>query len=370
MMERKMPKKLILILLLCCGIALYADDLDDKVRQLQRLQSELENAEKKAVQTAAKKKQAQSDIQRTASLKRVADQNLHKYRGEERVLRDSLSQVERRILLADQRLDNLHRAQNQELNILLRVDRSFKPQAIKHRDHRYLTQLIRQNRRSIDIVDGFKVSLEYSKDLHSQEAAKVHRNLRTEDRKSRDYNSKIRNLNQQSKKLSNEEKALQNQIAKLKKDAAALEGLINRLMQDSGKTPSSYQFTQIKIAWPVRGKVIRNFGQETRSYGTSVVSNGIDIAIKEGSSVAAVDDGEVIFSDRYGGQGKLIIIDHKNGYFSLYAYNSDLLVAKGAKVKRGQLIAKSGMTGSATEASLHFELRKDGKAINPMPYFE
>ena len=86
--------------------------------------------------------------------------------------------------------------------------------------------------------------------------------------------------------------------------------------------------------------------------------------------MVAVDDGEVIFSDRYGGQGKLIIIDHKNGYFSLYAYNSDLVAAKGAKVKRGQTIARSGMTGSASEPSLHFELRKDGKAINPVPYFE
>ncbi|HPF09319.1 MAG TPA: M23 family metallopeptidase, partial [Candidatus Cloacimonadota bacterium] len=110
--------------------------------------------------------------------------------------------------------------------------------------------------------------------------------------------------------------------------------------------------------------------QETRDYNTSVVSNGIDIAVREGTNVVAVDDGEVIFSDRYGGQGKLLIIDHKNGFFSLYAYNSDLLAARGATVKRGQVIAKSGMTGSASEASLHFELRKDGKAINPVPYFE
>lgn len=365
-----MLKKLILILLLCCGIALYADDLDDKVRQLQRLQSELENAEKKAAQTAAQKKQAESEIHRTSSLKRITDQNLNQYRQQERVLRDSLSQVEQRILMAQERLGSLHNAQNQELSILLRVDRSYKAQTIKHRDHRYLKHLIEQNRRSIDIVDGFKVSLEQSKNITSKEAAHVNRNLRSEDRKSKDYNKKISNLNKQTKKLSTEEKALQAQITQLRKDAAALESLITRLMEESGRTPSSYQFTQIKIAWPVKGKVIRNFGQETRSYGTSVVSNGIDIAVKEGTNVLAVDDGEVIFSDRYGGQGKLIIVDHKNGYFSLYAYNSDLVAARGAKVKRGQVIAKSGMTGSANEASLHFELRKDGKAINPVPYFE
>jgi len=141
-------------------------------------------------------------------------------------------------------------------------------------------------------------------------------------------------------------------------------------MKQQGKEPSTYQWTGKKIAMPVRGKIIRSFGQETRSYGTSVVSNGIDIAVKEGSSVVASDDGEVIFSDRYGGQGKMIIIDHKNGFFTLYAYCSELLASRGAKVKKGQTIAKSGATGSASEPSLHFELRKDGKAINPLPYLE
>lgn len=365
-----MSKKLILIFLLICGIALYADEIDDKMRELQRLQTELENAEKKAAQTAEQKKKAESEIQRTSSLKRITDQNVKKYRMQERELRDSLSVVQQRLQLASDRLDNLHLAQNQELNVLLRVDRSFKSQALNHRDHRYLKHLIEQNRRSIDIVEGFKVSLEHSKDSTSREAALVNRDLRNENRKSKDYNKKISNLNQQTRKLTKEEKALQSQISQLRKDAAALETLISRLMEDSGRTPSSYQFTKIKIAWPVKGKIIRNFGQETRSYGTSVVSNGIDIAVREGTNVVAVDDGEVIFSDRYGGQGKLLIIDHKNGFFSLYAYNSDLLAARGATVKRGQVIAKSGMTGSASEASLHFELRKDGKAINPVPYFE
>ncbi|MDD2596453.1 MAG: peptidoglycan DD-metalloendopeptidase family protein [Candidatus Cloacimonetes bacterium] len=365
-----MPRKLILLILLVCGITLYADDLDEKVRQLQRLQSELEAAQQKAAQTSAKKKQTESEIKRTSSLKRITDGNLKKYQAKERVLRDSLSQVEQRLVMAEERLGSLHFAQNQELNILMRVDRSFKPQSINHRDHRMLKRLIEQNSRSINIVDGFKASLESTKELTRREAAHINRSLRNEDRKSRDYNKKIQNLNTQTRKLTNEEKALQTKINKLKTDAAALEGLINRLMADTGRTPSSYQFTKIKILWPVRGKIIRNFGQETRSYGTSVVSNGIDIAVKEGTSVVAVDDGEVIFSDRYGGQGKLIIIDHKNGYFSLYAYNSDLVAAKGAKVKRGQTIARSGMTGSASEPSLHFELRKDGKAINPVPYFE
>lgn len=365
-----MPKSLIIIVLLLSSILLYADDLDEKMRQLQQLQSQLETAEQKAKQTAEKKKQTETEIQRTSSLKRLTDQNLKRFRSDERIVRDSLTVLERQLANANDRLMGIHHAQNAELNILLRVDRSYAPRRISHRDHRYLQNLLIQHKREIDILGGYKASLMQSQASHSAEAARINRNLRTEDSKSRTYNKQIRNLSSESKKLSKEEQDLQKRITKLKGDATELENLISRLMEDSGRSMPSYQFTQIKIARPVKGKIIRNFGQETRSYNTSIVSNGVDIAVKEGSNVVAVDNGEVIFSDRYGGQGKLIIIDHKNGYFSLYGYLSELLVAKGAKVTRGQVIARSGMTGSATEASLHFELRKDGKAINPVPYFE
>lgn len=365
-----MPKYLILIVLLLCGMMLCADELDDKVRQLQQLQSQLETAERKAKQTADKKKQTDSEIQRTSSLKRITDQNVKKYRSEERVVRDSLSEVQRRLVTAEERIDGLHNAQNAELNMLLRVDRSYSPRRISHRDHRYLQSLMVQHKRDVDIISGYRAALMQSQEIHNAEAARIKRDLQKESSQARRYSNQISKLNNEQKKLSKEEQALQQNIAKLKKDAKELESLINRLMADSGRELPSYEFTQIKIAWPVKGKIIRKFGQETKSYNTSVVSNGIDIAVREGTNVVAVDDGEVIFSDRYGGQGKLIIIDHKNGYFSLYGYNSDLLVSRNATVKRGQVIARSGVTGSAAEPSLHFELRKDGKAINPVPYFE
>jgi septal ring factor EnvC (AmiA/AmiB activator) len=351
-------------------VLIYADELDDRMRELQTIQDQLEAAEQKAQQTAAKKKQTENEIQRTSSLKRITDKNLQKFRSAEKVVRDSLSEVERRILNANERIDNLHMAQNAELNILLRVDRTFAARKISHRDHRYLQNLLHQHKREYDVINGYKVSLIQAQESHSAEAVRIRRNLNTEDRKRRTYDKQIRNLSNESKKLSKEEQDLQNRIATLKRDAAALESLINQLMEESGRELPSYRFTQIKIAWPVQGRIIRSFGQETRSYNTSVVSNGIDIAVNEGTNVLAVDDGEIIFADRYGGQGKMLIIDHKNGFFSLYGYNSDLLVARGDSVTRGQVIARSGMTGSASAPSLHFELRKDGKAVNPVPYFE
>ncbi|MDI3503202.1 MAG: hypothetical protein PWP64_138 [Candidatus Cloacimonadota bacterium] len=365
-----MSKTLIVILILISVNILCADELDDKVRELQRLQSELESTEAKAQETAARLQQTVSEIQRTSSLKQLSEKNLKKYKAEARTLRDSLTHVERQIELAAERLEHLHRVQNAQIQLLLRVDRSYKGQQIQHRDHHYLQELIKLNCTEIAVMGGHKVSLERAQQLTSTMSTKINRNLRNEDQQARRYATQIRSLDNQSKELSKAEQELRDRIAQLTKDAAELETLISRLMEESGRLPSSYRFTQAKIAWPVRGTIIRNFGQETRDYNTSVVSNGIDIAVREGSNVVAIDDGEVVFSDRYGGQGKMIIIDHKNGFFSLYGYNSDLLVSRGASVTRGQVIARSGMTGSAAEPSLHFELRKDGVAINPLPFFE
>ncbi len=364
-------RKYIPILLLCLlWNYCFTDELDDKMRQLKEVQKQLETTQQKVKQTESKKKQAESEIQRTSSLKKRTENNLLKLKKEELVIRDSLRSVQMRLEDAVSDINAMHRAQNAEMDMLLRVDRAYRQQGINHRDQRYLKAMISGTKQKIDILSGYQVTLSLEKELHQNEAVKVNRGVKEESSKNFQYDKKIKNLTTQTKQLTQEQKNLQAQVEKLKKDSSALESLVNQLMAKQGKTPSSYQFTGKKIAWPLRGKIIRAYGQETKSYGTSVVNNGIDIAAAEGTKVVAADDGEVIFADRYGGQGKLIIIDHKNGFFTLYAYNSELSVAKGAKVKRGQTIARSGMTGSASQASLHFELRKDGKAINPVPYLE
>jgi murein DD-endopeptidase MepM/ murein hydrolase activator NlpD len=348
----------------------YADEFDDKVKQLQRLQTELENAENKAKQTATRKQQTDSEIQRTASLKRRTDENLRELRVVERVRLDSLKSVEEKLQSVEERIADLNYLQNVELDILLRADRSYRSANLQHRDQRYLALMAGQSRDKLNILTGYQISLSQDRELKNREYGRVATAARQEAESSRKYERQVKNLQSESQKLTQEQQKLQDQISKLRQDAAQLEALIAQLAAQTGKEPASYKFTGKKISWPLKGKIIRAFGEETRAYGTSVVNNGIDIAAPEWSNVVAADDGTVVFSGSYGGQGKLIIIDHNNGFFTVYAYNNELLAGRDAKVKKGQIIAKSGMTGSATQPSLHFELRRDGKAINPLPYLE
>ncbi len=121
------------------------------------------------------------------------------------------------------------------------------------------------------------------------------------------------------------------------------------------------------FAWPVRGEVISEFNAKV-GY---INNKGIDIKVPAGSKVRAAQSGTVVFKDeRFKGYGKTVIIDHGGNYETVYAYNSEILVNLGDEVRQGDLIAKAGRTGRATSPSLHFEIRRDGKAEDPMGYLK
>ncbi len=363
-------KKIIVLLLLQFMLTLhFGDELDNKMRELRRLEDEIRTTQNQARQAETRQRQTQQELSRTANLKQRTEANVKTLRQNESVVRDSLTSVNRRIENVRSNIGYLESLLNNEFEHMIRLTHSSEvmPRA---RQQRIMSAMINRTSNELLIQDGIRVILTHSYENHRRQYLSVNRELRREDQKYRTYERQIRNLQTENTRLTQEQQRLQMRIRKLQQDAAELESLIARLTVARGKEPTTYQFTQINILWPVHGRIIRRFGEEYRGYNTSVISNGIDIAVPENTPVVAVDDGEVVFSDRFGGQGKLIIIDHKNGFFSVYAYNNDLLANRGDKVKRGQVIARSGMTGSANQPSLHFELRRDGRAINPIPFFQ
>ncbi|MCT7375340.1 peptidoglycan DD-metalloendopeptidase family protein [Chelativorans salis] len=118
-----------------------------------------------------------------------------------------------------------------------------------------------------------------------------------------------------------------------------------------------------RLRWPVRGRVVSNF-----SGGSS---DGIDIAVPEGTSVRAAENGVVIYSgDGLKGFGNTVLVRHEDGLVTVYGHASDLKVKRGDNVKRGQEIALSGMSGQTDSPKLHFEVRKGTSPVDPMTYLE
>ncbi|MHB2264710.1 peptidoglycan DD-metalloendopeptidase family protein [Aliihoeflea sp. PC F10.4] len=119
-----------------------------------------------------------------------------------------------------------------------------------------------------------------------------------------------------------------------------------------------------KMRWPVRGRVINNFGS-----GAS--GDGIDISVPQGTPVMAAENGVVIYAgDGLKEFGNTVLVRHDDGLVTVYGHASDLKVARGEKVTRGQQIATSGMSGNADAPKLRFEVRKDSSPVNPAGYLE
>jgi murein DD-endopeptidase MepM/ murein hydrolase activator NlpD len=121
---------------------------------------------------------------------------------------------------------------------------------------------------------------------------------------------------------------------------------------------------------PVNAKISDTFGYRKNPFTSrgSEFHSGIDFAGSVGTPVMATGDGVVIFAGWQSGYGNVVIISHGYGITTLYGHNSKLLVKKGEKVKKGQVISKMGSTGRSTGPHLHYEVRVDGKAVNPSMY--
>jgi murein DD-endopeptidase MepM/ murein hydrolase activator NlpD len=147
-----------------------------------------------------------------------------------------------------------------------------------------------------------------------------------------------------------------------------------QLINDSlGPIKSQLAYLMAKPSiMPVIASITAGFGYRKNPFTSrgSEFHKGVDFAASYGETVAATGDGIVIFSGWNAGYGRMVIISHGYGISTLYAHNSKLLVNQGDKIKKGQAISKVGNTGRSTGTHLHYEVKVNGKNVNPAKYFE
>ncbi|KNC11222.1 AmiB activator [Klebsiella sp. RIT-PI-d] len=117
--------------------------------------------------------------------------------------------------------------------------------------------------------------------------------------------------------------------------------------------------------WPVRGPTLHRYGEQLQG---ELRWKGMVIGASEGSEVKAIADGRVILADWLQGYGLVVVVEHGKGDMSLYGYNQSALVSTGTQVRAGQAIALVGNSGGQGRPSLYFEIRRQGQAVNPLPW--
>jgi septal ring factor EnvC (AmiA/AmiB activator) len=161
-------------------------------------------------------------------------------------------------------------------------------------------------------------------------------------------------------------------LERMKQEQSALEKLLRELRRATQKfappdTKTAFGRLQGKLAWPVAGRLIARFG-ETRVGG--VKWDGVVIATERGAQVRSVSQGRVVYADWLPGLGLLTIVDHGEGYLSLYGHNDRLFKAAGERVAAGEPIAAAGDSGGRARPELYFEIRKSGRPVDPRPWFK
>jgi murein hydrolase activator len=177
-------------------------------------------------------------------------------------------------------------------------------------------------------------------------------------------------------KITQEKDAYNRTVEELERSASRVDSLLQELETRRRALASKPQAVPVPsrgakgaLPWPADGQVVSFFGRQKHpTFNTYVQRKGIEIRTKEGSFIHAVMPGAVVYADWLKGYGLVIILDHANGYFSLYAHAARILAKVGEQVAEGYPIGETGDTGVTGENTLYFELREGAEPVDPLQW--
>jgi septal ring factor EnvC (AmiA/AmiB activator) len=353
------------------------DGLKKKIELEKRVLSQVKKKESSVVESLS---QVEIELERknkqlkqsTSKLDFVVSE-MHKKQAETVRLRESLEQ--RKTYLA-RRADALYRWQrgaspfmilNGDLSLSSLLKRRYYLQSTVAFDREMVQSLNEQATRQETLTQELARKRQ-SVDAQRRELTEVKEAVQKEAQKKRELLASLRE----------EKESRQRAVKDLEQAALRLQKMIEELSRRSaGKSSkeapagSGLESMRGKLEWPVKGQLIGGFGKtKHHEFSTDVFRKGLEIEAPVGEEIRAVEKGKIVFADRFSGYGKMLIIDHGDRYYTVYAHLSDFLKKSGDPVKRGEAVALVGDSESLVGSKLYFEMRKDGRSIDPTPWFQ
>ncbi len=177
-------------------------------------------------------------------------------------------------------------------------------------------------------------------------------------------------------KITHQKESYEHAVQELERSASRIDSMLREMEQRRraalARPPTGMlapRGVKGALPWPVDGSIVSFFGRQKHpTFNTYVQRRGIEIKTVEGSAIQAVMPGSVVYADWLKGYGLVIILDHANGFFSLYAHASKILATVGSHVGAGQAIGETGDTGMTGENTLYFELRQGAEPLDPLQW--
>ncbi|MFQ5991158.1 MAG: murein hydrolase activator EnvC family protein [Nitrospiraceae bacterium] len=361
------------------------DPLSKKIerqrRTLEKLQGEIRQNKKSINQTEKKK---QTELEAIQHL----DKRLARYRQDREYINRKLRRKDRQIEGINAQIGELQaRIKQRRSSILARLRVQYiegrfgnlgvllgtDDYASFHRRFQYLSAV---SKREYDLMESFRHDIERLEQVeHDREDARGE--MLGLKRTTEKTLARIRNLKRQKTryvaKLSRQKESYERVIKEKQQSASRVDALLKELEQRRKAAAAralkrgSAGALKGLFRWPAEGEVVSFFGRQKHpNFDTYVHRKGIEIRTEEGSPIKAVMAGEVAYADWLKGYGLVIILDHGNGFFSLYAHASKLLVRAGKPVRVSQVIGETGDTGMTKDNKLYFELRKGANPVDPL----
>ena len=370
---RAVSNSLLLLLMLMLGAVASADEeqeqkLDNLKRSISSLEQQLEDRDKE-------RNSLQSELKKVELRASKINSNVRRLRGKinklESELKD-LSSRERDLQLGIrgqsaaivEQIAAAYKLGNQEpIKLLLNQEDPQKiARVFKYYDYflQARTEKIQRYKKDVDELATVIADIETQKLRITQSRADLEA----------DKNKLTSQAKKRKKTLSNLQSSLRTdkkKLSKLKKERSKLEELLAAVKRAAADLalPSNYESfisRKCQLSWPLKGRVAHSYG--SRRSG-ELRWEGWLIGAKAGDEVKAVHQGRVVFSNYLRGFGLLVIVDHSDGYLTLYAHNQELLKDTGDWVQSNEILSRAGDTGGLDKPALYFEIRKDGNPADP-----
>ena len=376
-----------LVIALCSPAGVSADSINDKIdrerKTLEQLKDQIEEKRRQADEAGKKRESILQGIQ-------TLDERHVRYRQSQQEISRKLRKKDQEIEAINAQIARLRDGvQVRQEAILARLRVQYMEGRFGHwkpllasdsygdfqRRLRYLSAV---SARDYGLMETFKTDMANMQEAERQrEAARV--GMLAYKRTTEKHLDEIKTVKKEKKlylaKLTQEKESFERALQELERSAARIDSLLRELEQRrraaAAKPPSGSLPKGVKggLPWPAEGSILTYFGRQKHpTFNTYVQRKGIEIRTLEGSAIHAVMAGTVVYADWLKGYGLVIILDHANGFFSLYAHASKILTSVGAVVASGQAIGETGDTGMTGENTLYFELREGTEPVDPLQW--
>ena len=259
------------------------------------------------------------------------------------------------------------------------------PQMVE--DLRYMRAVLDNDRQLFAAYTAKIEELRWLKDSLEKDAARKERIRGGIEQKKREIEAEKLKKAAYLAKVREQKKGYQTSLRELEANARRLQAMVERLEAQSRKSytknstgkhvfgsgpvlppipDKGFGAQKGRLSMPVRGELVGSYGRHKHpEFNSYTVSNGISIAAPAGTEIHSVFDGRVIFADYFKGYGNMVIVDHGGGFFSLYAHASRMMKKVGSLVSRNEVIASVGDVDSPRGPMLYFEIRYQGKPVDP-----